>query len=290
MCSSNEPCKENNYKQTGLGAGWRNTRMTAVEFIQSLLVAGVAVSPLLGLPGFSLDLVVLDWLHVVDLGIGADVLGNLFHEVTHFPFALFPATSKEFRLDMLWQKLQAWYKEVKPAARLDNLTFEMFATKNGKPKLRAKGGECRYLLPFGALLAAEVANKHSTSHNHTVARMFHSLVELQRWVSGDHKPYNGETTSLLCRQCCVLYSALHSEATAKGKPNLWDLKPKVHLLQELIEYQSVELGNPRFFWCYRDESWCVFWAKASKRRGGANTVSMTPERFLNRYRALLEDD
>ena len=69
--------------------------MTAVEFIQSLLVAGVAVSPLLGLPGFSLDLVALGWLRVVDLGTGADVLGNLFHEVTHFPCELFPANSKE---------------------------------------------------------------------------------------------------------------------------------------------------------------------------------------------------
>lgn len=259
--------------------------MTAVDFIQTLLVAGLAVSPLLGLPGFSLDLVVLDWLHVVDLGIGADLLGNLFYEVVHFRCAIFAANSKEFRLDLLWQKLQDWYKEVKPASRLDNLTFDMICGKN-KPKLRAKGGECRYLLPFGALLASEIASEESTPHNHTVARLFQSLVELQRWVSGDHKPYNSDMASLLCRQVCVLYNALHIEAIAQGKPNLWDLKPKVHLLQELIEYQSVVLGNPRHFWCYRDESWCGFWAKASKRRGGANTVAMTPQRFLDRYRAL----
>ena len=191
-------------------------------------------------------------------------------------------------MDKLWEKLQGWYKVTKPASRLDNLTFEMFKSKN-KPKLKAKGGECRYLLPFGALLACELAEVDGTSHNHTVARMFCSLVELQRWVSGDLHPYNSARASLLCRQVCTLYSALHTEATAKGKPNLWDLKPKAHLLQELIEYQSVYLGNPRHFWCYRDESWCGFWARASKRRGGANPVSMTPERFLNRYRALEED-
>ena len=46
---------------------------------------------------------------------------------------------------------------------------------------------------------------------------------------------------------CVLYDALHEEMVAKGKPLLWDLKPKVHLLQELVEFQATELGNPRNF-------------------------------------------
>ena len=283
-------CKDNNFKQTGLNAGWRNARMTAIQFMETLMVAGLALSPLLALPGFKLDFVVLDWLHIVDLGLGADLLGNLFYEVTHSACVLFPANSKEYRLDQLWEKMQKWYKAVKPASRLDNLTFEMFTGKNGKPKLRAKGGECRYLIPFGALLAGEIASAQSTPHNHAVARLFYCLVELQKWVSGDYKPYDSDAASLFCRQVCILYSALHVEATNKGKPNLWDMKPKVHLFQELIEYQSVVMGNPRHFWCYRDESWCGYWAKASKRRGGANTVAMTAERFLDRYRALEQDD
>lgn len=155
-----------------------------------------------------------------------------------------------------------------------------------KPKLKAKGAECRYLIPFGAELANDLASKDGSAHNYTVAALFTKLVSLQRLISGNVKPFSSAQASLLCRQVCVLYTALHQEMVAKGKPLLWDLKPKVHLFQELVEYQAVALGNPRDFWCYRDESWCGFWARASKRRGGANSASMTPLRFLNRFRAL----
>ena len=162
----------------------------------------------------------------------------------------------------------------------------MIKKEHGKPKLRAKGAECRYLLPFGAELACEVANHNPNQHNVTVAALFCKLVLLQRYISGEIAPYDSEIACDLCRCVCVLYNALHEEMVAKGKPLLWDLKPKVHLLQELVEFQAQELGNPRHFWCYRDESWCGFWAKASRRRGGANSSDMTAERFLNRYRAL----
>ncbi len=37
------------------------------------------------------------------------------------------------------------------------------------------------------------------------------------------------------------------------QPALWHLIPKVHLCQEL-EYQMLELGNPKHYWTYRDES------------------------------------
>ena len=272
------------FKKTGLDALWRKNRVTCEEFLQSLRAANLPVSPLLSLPGFSLKFVVLDWLHVVDLGVAADLLGNLFWQVISTSNQVCVASSKGHRLDLLWAKLQEWYKATRPASRLDNLTEEMIKSGD-KPKLRAKGAECRYLLVFGAELACELADKQPNSHNSTVATLFCKLVLLQRMVSGSLL-FHSDTAALLCRQACVLYTALHEAMVCKNKPNLWDLKPKLHLLQEMVEYQSHLHGNPRNFWCYRDESWCGFWAKAAKRRGGANSAAMTPERFLQRYRAL----
>ena len=267
------------YKHTGLDALWRKHRLSPAQFLANLATAGLACSALLSIPGFSLEFVLLDWLHVVDLGVAADLLGNLFYEVTHFDCPLWPrANSKHYRLDKLWEHLQAWYKVSRPVSRLDNLTFEMFHASK-KPKLKAKGAECRYLIPYGAQLACEVASKAGNLHNYTVAALFSKLVSLQRLVSGDLKPFSGQQAALLCRQVCVLYSALHQEMLSKNRPDFWDLKPKVHLFQELVEYQAISMGNPRDFWCYRDESWCGFWARVSKRRGGANSSAMTPERF-----------
>ena len=113
-----ELCQENCYKNTGLGAKWRENRLTSMQFLEKLLQAGFVLSPLLGLPGFSLKCVVLDWLHVVDLGVSADLIGNLFHEITAAACPLFPdARNKQDRLDALWAKLRAWYAECKPASR-----------------------------------------------------------------------------------------------------------------------------------------------------------------------------
>ena len=99
-------------------------------------------------------------------------------------------------------------------------------------------------------------------------------------------PYSAEEASKCSRRFCLLYKALETEASLAGKINLWNMKPKVHLLQELVEYQSFQHGAPRHFWCYRDESWCGWWAKASLRRGGANNAATAATRFLQRFRIL----
>ena len=282
--ASGVPGSSLTFKHTSLSANWRRVRLTAREFLDSLRSAGLPVSPLLSLPGFTLDMVVLDWLHVVDLGVGSDLLGNLFWQVLTVASPAFPARTIEGRLALLWDMLQQWYRLTKPASRLDNLTKEMIKAGH-KPKLRAKGAESRYLLTFGAEVACLLADQQPTPHNTTVAALFSKLVSLQSMVSGTAL-FQKDAAALLCRQVCVLYGALHESMLAQGSPNLWDLKPKVHLLQELVEYQAYVHGNPRNFWCYRDESWCGFWARASKRRGGANSAAMTPDRFLNRHRAL----
>ncbi|CAE7342175.1 bchH [Symbiodinium sp. CCMP2592] len=46
-----------------------------------------------------------------------------------------------------------------------------------------------------------------------------------------------------------------AERSAQAMFPLWHFKPKIHLLQEMAEDQSEDHGNPREFWCYRDESW-----------------------------------
>jgi hypothetical protein len=278
------PCS---YKHTGQQAEWRSNRLTHKMFLATLRLAEVLLNPLLQLPAFTLSCVVLDWLHVVDLGVGADVLGNLFWEIMSHN-NLIAGNTKATRLSALWVKLQAWYVRVKPVCKLDNLTEEMIKGKK-KPKLRAKGAECRYLIPFGAELSAELAAVANNVHQTAVAALFDNLHFLQRQVSGEFHPFDPNLASVTCRKFCVLYASLEQESIAKGNLLLWSLKPKVHLLQELIEYQVFEHGNPRSFWCYRDESWCGFWARASRRRGGANNAETTATRFLNRYRAL-EDD
>ena len=44
-----------------------------------------------------------------------------------------------------------------------------------------------------------------------------------------------------------IYVELSDEAEMEGT-NTWRIKPKLHMVQEMLEFQSKELGNPRGFW------------------------------------------
>ena len=49
-----------------------------------------------------------------------------------------------------------------------------------------------------------------------------------------------------------LYSWLAADAARAGHRQ-WKLAPKFHLFLHLCEWQAVEQGNPRYYWCYSDE-------------------------------------
>ena len=48
-------------------------------------------------------------------------------------------------------------------------------------------------------------------------------------------------------------------------------KPNVHLMEELIEYQTVEYGSSCEYWAYKDESWGMWLSHVTARRGGKKT-------------------
>ncbi len=56
-----------------------------------------------------------------------------------------------------------------------------------------------------------------------------------------------------------LHDELREQAPADQRPArkgqlCWPIKPKHHLFQHLVEQQLEELGNPRAYWTYVDES------------------------------------
>ena len=57
---------------------------------------------------------------------------------------------------------------------------------------------------------------------------------------------------LLGQELGMAYERLYTEAYTAGR-KLWKLTPKVHLAQELLQYQCQVWGNPTYFWCYADE-------------------------------------
>ena len=61
---------------------WKTNRRTAAAFHSELKEAGKSC-PLWSVPGVSSQLVMVDWLHCCDLGVAADVMGNVLLEIVN---------------------------------------------------------------------------------------------------------------------------------------------------------------------------------------------------------------
>lgn len=269
---------QDTFKVCHEGAPWRATRVTAAQFLQDLLASGTQPSPLLSCPGFHLDFVCIDWLHTVDLGVAQDVLGNLFWEALSLEVG-----SRARQLQALWEKVQEYYRRQQPASKLDALTLEMLRQPGKSPKLKAKGGETRYLVPFAAELAQQCFVANPTRHWEAVSSLVQLLLDLYKCIATT--PFQQGQAAAQSRKFCTLYQALASEAAQQGEV-AWVQKPKLHLMQELLEYCTFDLGSPQNFWTYRDESWVGWLGKAAHRRGGQDTPVCAASRALQRYRAL----
>ena len=151
------------------------------------------------------------------------------------------------------------------------------------PYFKAKAAETRHLAPFGVLLAQELYDWYQTDHAWHVLQCARALQDfykvLEDWSTGD---IHG-----LCQAVCEEYSWLNTETIALGK-NVWRVKPKFHMFQEMAQFQNLELGNPRvFFWEYKDEDFVGWVSKLAKRWGGPCTYTAQATSVLLRYRALV---
>jgi hypothetical protein len=264
------------YRQCGQDAAWRSKRYRAGEFVTLLRNAG-QLSSIFKCPGLSLKHFMIDWLHAVDLGVSQLALGNTFNEIIE----LFPGRARSDRVTSFFQEMKAWYKEARPPSQLQTLTPEMVKLPGQPPKLRSKAGECRYLVPFGALIAERFND--GNPHRHKVSQLMSHLLVVQTCISNE--PYNDQLASSACVKFCQLYASLEEEALAQGDELSWRCKPKLHMFQELIEFLGPEAGSPRHFWTYQDESWGGWLSKTATRRGGPKLAAATALNMLRRYRA-----
>ena len=83
LCRAGPHGSDAPFTDCGLSCLWRQMRITCHEFLAMLRAQGFDLNPLLSLPAFTTACVVLDWLHIVDLGIGADILGCFFLGADH---------------------------------------------------------------------------------------------------------------------------------------------------------------------------------------------------------------
>ena len=95
-------------------------------------------------PGLTSAQFLLDWLHIVDIGIASDFLGNLFYYMVHHKME---GNNVSEKVCALFKKIQEYYKAEGIESKLPTLTLLMIRKKaTQSPKLRAKAAEARGLI------------------------------------------------------------------------------------------------------------------------------------------------
>jgi len=274
------------YHLHGVDALWRDARLSSMDFFHLQLSMGIMPSPLFSIPHFTLAMVVIDVLHIMDLGVTQDALGNLFYEAQKY---FIRGRNQKLRVKELFKKVQAYYRISNPTSQIQALTFSMIKVDAKAPKLKLKGAETRGMVPFGLELATEMHIALDTLHSETVRRAFVSLFDLYTLMAAE--VYDSAAAASTCREFCLHYGALSEEARRERPDTVfWKEKPKIHLLQELFEFQGREFDmNPSTFWCYRDEDFVGWVAKFAGSRGGPNRCVSNATRVIQRYRAWIRE-
>ena len=142
LAAGNAQWLQDRIKEVALDAFWRlhENRKSHWQALTCLPQR----SPLLGVPFFHLDILQLDWLHIMDLGV-QQFLGSTFK----FLCSKLPGANLEAQCKELHVRMKFFYRVNETASKLDVLKPTMLqAAGKPYPKLRAKAAEARALVPF----------------------------------------------------------------------------------------------------------------------------------------------
>ena len=256
--------------EVGPDAPWRAAPLSHWQLLQRWASKGVAPSPLFSAPGVRSDTMVLDWLHIADLGVTCDFAGNLFAMTVR----KYSAPTAEERCKQLYQDIDQYYQRESTTSRLDMLTPTMIqAAASTPPKLRAKAAEARLLVPFLKEHALQMLG--DSDMESTVKAAAHELETCYSCLS--KATFSPQTLKDASRRFCILCAALARVAV----PPAWRLKPKVHLFQEMNETCCGVC--PSDTWTYRDEDFGGTMAAQGRRRGGAAGVAVCGRQCLLKF-------
>jgi hypothetical protein len=243
--------------EAGDDADWRAQRLTTPEFIQRQMESGRRISPIVFVSGVETYLFRVDWLHSCDLGVGADLAGNVFESL----LPKLPGNNKEERCHSLNDKLQGYYERLGVEDRIKGLELKNFKRPSkGQPaKLKGSAAEVRAVVPFLQELAHELCDVDvpgEAAIQSACKHLSHCYQALARSSAAcrDEAFYSSSQAFVL------QYHALH----LAGDGVAFRCKPKAHLFLELCSQPGVV---PTAFWCYRDEDFGGPIARQCKMRG-----------------------
>jgi len=214
--------------------------------------------PLFSMPGTTTRMVRGDGLHILfTKGMYAHILGSILHIMC---WSEPPGTRQRVkpcqRLGVIFEQVQAQYREQSAVTRLTNLKLSMFTSEDkpwkDHPFLGCKGGECKHLAPALLEVCKIVLDYANPLHKRMVSCL-ENLVNLVKvfddagvFLSPDEYARALEKAEQFLED----YSWLNKWACDNGRQH-FHIVMKFHTFIHLVH--NSRYLNPKFHWCFKSE-------------------------------------
>jgi len=254
-------------------AEWRSNRLTTQQFLERQMMEGRRISPIFKVFGVFTYLFRVDWLHAVDQGVGADLLGNLLCMI----MPKMPGSTIDEKVANIWKECQVYYDTWQIEDRIKDLHGKDFrGNKTNPPKMKGSAAQIRALIQFGK----EMANKYlddTVPREMAAKTAAHHLKNCYQALAESSEACRDEAFQASAKAFAFQYHALW---VSFGKGRHWRPKPKMHLFLELCSQLGV---RPNFFWCYRDEDFGGSVSRGSKMKGMWKNLSAYTKHGLDMF-------
>jgi hypothetical protein len=261
-------------RDCSLSASWRSQRRTVMSFHTELRHAGKSC-PMWSVPGVNSSIVIVDWLHCADLGVTADVMGNVLLELLDF----FVGADRHVKMRALWSRIRQEYalQQIPQSYQFPNLRLASFFNGKKSPKLKGKAAHVRGLVPVLDSIVQQTLLSDDC-HSLTVKSCMMNLAICYSCLLD----FSADKLDEASRRMAILYVSLEKEQLQNGVLKRWRVKPKLHLFMELCSFLCLKMhrGNPKFFWTYADESHGGILRGLAKSRGGRASSASSAYRML----------
>ena len=238
--------------------------------LQSISNSGIDINELFQTPGLTSKQFLLDWLHIVDLGVAADFMGNVFHHLIASGNHL-PGNNVKERVKSLFHRIQLQdWRCGKQASYFDSPHDQkesQFKSKTSSQSCRSSRVDyfCKTNLRwiFGWWQCVWIYNQDGC--HRTVAMLFLSK-----------NLWNHQSMLLPGRKFLLLCKSLENETD-----HTWKIKPKHHSFLDLLLQNSC----PSDSWTYRDEDFGGFLAHLGAVKGGSHNPYSIGMSVLQSFRA-----
>eukprot|EP00959_Pyramimonas_sp_CCMP1952_P412068 8634739-Pyramimonas_sp.AAC.1 len=134
------------FTDCSFAASWRTTLKTHHSFMRSLFASGKSICPLWNAPGFALESLALDLMHVADLGIVQILLGNVLFEMFKRQGGVVSrpgdGLAKLLTMIRIGSRNVPWLD----GPPINNLTLGMIKPDGKAPSLRTKAADTRHMV------------------------------------------------------------------------------------------------------------------------------------------------